>query len=256
MRISLRCALRDSNPRPSPCKGVLSRSSPYRSVRVRRVPAGYRWCTVPGVLTHSAFPDDDWQQSWQQQVTRGNGHWVQGGLSEILEVDRVCSEGRVTTRRPRTNIGELVNPAVLVHPQRERIVELMNAGRFELRRMLPSPDTHPDRFTWDEAMSRRSWSRTTGRRSSPSATSRCQCLATTWTARSFGQLRRLAGRGRIRLRSQAFRVSADGAGAATKSDAPDRRGASPEPALARFDVVPPRFVGSLGGRARVCRDSP
>jgi hypothetical protein len=84
--------------------------------------------------------------------TRGNGPWVQGGLSEILEVDRVCSEGQVTTRRPRTNIGELVNPAVLAHPQRERIVELMNAGRFELRRMLPSPDTDPDRFTWDDAI--------------------------------------------------------------------------------------------------------
>ena len=56
------------------------------------------------------------------------------------------------TRRPKTNIGELVNPAVLVHPQRERIVELLNAGRFELRRMLPSPDTDPDTFTWDDAI--------------------------------------------------------------------------------------------------------
>jgi hypothetical protein len=56
------------------------------------------------------------------------------------------------TRGSKTNIGELVNPAVLVHPQRERIVELLNAGRFEVRRTLPSPDTDPDTFTWDDAI--------------------------------------------------------------------------------------------------------
>src|SRR6266550_6771909 len=56
------------------------------------------------------------------------------------------------TRRPKTNIGELVNPAVLVHPQRERIVELLNAGSFELRRMLPSPDTDPNTFTLEDAI--------------------------------------------------------------------------------------------------------
>jgi hypothetical protein len=57
------------------------------------------------------------------------------------------------TRPAKTNVLELINPAVLVHPRRERIVELLNTpGRFDLRKMLPSPDTDPDEFTLDDAM--------------------------------------------------------------------------------------------------------
>jgi hypothetical protein len=55
-------------------------------------------------------------------------------------------------RRPRTNILELTGPALLVHPQRERILELIEAGRFQLRRTLPSPDTDPETFTLADAM--------------------------------------------------------------------------------------------------------
>jgi hypothetical protein len=62
--------------------------------------------------------------------------------------------------------------------------------------------------------------------------------------------------GEIRLRTRAVHVSAGVGGAATRLDAPDRLGASPLPALARLDVVPPRFVGSREGPDLVCRDSP
>jgi hypothetical protein len=56
------------------------------------------------------------------------------------------------TRPAKTNTLELIMPAVLVHPQRERIVELLNTpGRFDLRPMQPSPDQDPDTFTPDDA---------------------------------------------------------------------------------------------------------
>jgi hypothetical protein len=55
-------------------------------------------------------------------------------------------------RQPRTNVVELTAPAILEHPQRERIIELIEAGRFQLRRTLPSPDTDPETFTLVDAL--------------------------------------------------------------------------------------------------------
>lgn len=63
----------------------------------------------------------------------------------------VAGEPLDPTYQRKTNIRALVGPALMSNAERDRIVELLDAGRFGIRPMQPDPDQDPDTFTLGDA---------------------------------------------------------------------------------------------------------
>jgi hypothetical protein len=55
-------------------------------------------------------------------------------------------------KQPKTNVRDLIMPAILLHdePERSRIVELLNAGKWNIRRMTNNPEDEPETYTLND----------------------------------------------------------------------------------------------------------